>query len=66
MEISPEQEQSLGVKLMRWSAGAAAVPDPIPLVDEILFGLVFGAGGSMLVHGMYREHKQSQPHTTRS
>lgn len=60
MELSPEREQSIGISMMRWSAGAAAVPDPIPLADEILFGIVFGVGGAMVVHGMHRESSASQ------
>ena len=32
---------------MRWSIGGALVPDPLPLVDEILFGTTFVMGQSL-------------------
>lgn len=53
-KFTPTVEQRLGVDLMRWSAGAAAVPDPIPLADEILFGTTFLIGGGLFIHGSYR------------
>jgi shikimate kinase len=55
MEVSPGAEQEIGVSLMRWSAGGAAVPDPIPVADEILFGVVFAIGGGVFLHGLHRE-----------
>ncbi len=44
-------EKKLGSKMMTWSAAGALVPDPIPLVDEILFGIVFTAGAGLYAHG---------------
>ena len=38
------RRQKLGATLMRWSVGGALVPDPLPLVDEILFGTTFVIG----------------------
>jgi len=38
------RRQKLGATMMRWSVGGALVPDPLPLVDEILFGTTFVIG----------------------
>lgn len=60
VSLSAEREQSVGVSLMRWSAGGAAVPDPIPLADEILFGIVFSIGGGLFLHGSHREFNEKK------
>jgi len=38
------RRQKFGATLMRWSVGGALVPDPLPLVDELLFGTTFVIG----------------------
>jgi len=43
-ENQKSRRQKLGATLMRWSVGGALVPDPLPLVDEILFGTTFVIG----------------------
>ena len=43
-ENQKSRRQKFGATLMRWSVGGALVPDPLPLVDEILFGTTFVIG----------------------
>ena len=43
-ENQKSRRQKLGATLMRWSVGGALVPDPLPLVDEVLFGTTFVIG----------------------
>ena len=43
-ENQKSRRQKLGATLMRWSVGGALVPDPLPLVDELLFGTTFVIG----------------------
>jgi len=43
-ENQKSRRQKLGATMMRWSVGGALVPDPLPLVDEILFGTTFVIG----------------------
>ena len=38
------RRQKFGATLMRWSVGGLLVPDPLPLVDEVLFGTTFVIG----------------------
>ncbi len=74
LTASAVAEKKLGSTMMRWSLGLAALPDPIPLVDEILFASVFaiGAGlyafqpvtGSLSNFGNSAETSQSHPRVT--
>lgn len=50
-KLQKTAEKKLGSKMMTWSAGGLMVPDPIPFVDEILFGIVFTAGAGLYAHG---------------
>ena len=43
-ENQKSRRQKLGATMMRWSVGGALVPDPLPLVDELLFGTTFVIG----------------------
>ena len=43
------RQKKLGATIMRWSAGGALVPDPLPLVDEILFATTFTVGALLYV-----------------
>ena len=43
------RQRKLGATIMRWSVGGALVPDPLPLVDEILFGTAFTVGALLYV-----------------
>lgn len=52
-DVVKSRERKLGSAMMRWSAAGAMVPDPIPLVDEILFGIVFTAGAGIWAHGAF-------------
>lgn len=45
-----ESQKGLGGAMMRWGAAGLAVPDPLPIVDEILFGTVVLVGAGLYVH----------------
>ncbi len=44
-------QRKLGTKMIGFGAGGLMVPDPIPLVDEILFSAVIAAGAGLYIHG---------------
>ncbi len=44
-------QRKLGTKMIGWGTGGLLVPDPIPLVDEILFSAVIAAGAGLYIHG---------------
>ena len=43
-EVHMSHRKKLGATMMRWSVGGALLPDPIPLVDELLFAGTFAVG----------------------
>ena len=43
-EVHISHRKKLGATMMRWSVGGALLPDPIPLVDELLFAGTFAVG----------------------
>ena len=43
-------QKRLGSAMVRWGTAGLAVPDPIPFVDEILFGAVIVVGAGLYVH----------------
>lgn len=43
-------QRKLGSTMVRWGIAGLAVPDPLPLVDEILFAGVITVGGGMYLH----------------
>ncbi len=44
-------QRKLGTKMIGFGAGGLMVPDPIPLVDEIIFSAIIVAGGALYIHG---------------
>jgi len=43
-EVHQGHRKKLGATMMRWSVGVALMPDPIPLVDELLLAGTFTVG----------------------
>ena len=43
-EVHMSHRKKLGKTMMRWSLGVALVPDPLPLVDELLLAGTFAVG----------------------
>ncbi len=50
-EAKRAAQRKFGTTLIRFGAGGLMVPDPIPLVDEILFSAVIAAGAGLYIHG---------------
>ena len=42
--VQDSHRKKLGKTMMRWSVGVALMPDPIPLVDEVLLAGTFAVG----------------------
>ncbi len=50
-EAKRAAQRKLGTKMIGFGAGGLMVPDPIPLVDEIIFSAIIVAGGALYIHG---------------
>ncbi len=50
-EAKRKAQRKLGTKMIGFGAGGLMVPDPIPLVDEIIFSAIIVAGGVLYIHG---------------
>ena len=49
-EAQRASQRKLGSAMVRWGAAGLAVPDPLPIVDEVLFSAVVAVGAGLYVH----------------
>ena len=49
-EAQRASQRKLGTAMVRWGTVGLAVPDPLPIVDEVLFASVIAVGAGLYVH----------------